>query len=323
MGSFNPNIRSMTPVFDQIYQATAAANHASLYTVTDFSGKGICSHVGENFTAQDITDFYIQFTVDGATPVVLDTGAITSGHAVWNFSLILGSNSPKSINLLLLLEFDTSLKIEVANDNAATKNIVGGCAYHSFSEEYQRTLHAAGSQIPDAHDGNRPDAMPIDVMLVWYQSKDGSISNRMVVTLNKMPLIDEDAISGVIQKTQFETTLNSPLFSKVTDARDVQMDIGIKGYSYQADFVNGVLNPASLVLLDREIRKEDFMDRFTLNELEAVELKAETVPRLRAVMSKISYMDKINLDAGKLGQLLDYLVAQSIIDTSRKTEILA
>lgn len=243
MGVFNPNIRSMTPIFDAVYQAGAAANHSVLYTVTDFSGKGICSNVGIYLAKDAGTGHYIQLTVDGAAPGIMDVNAVQSTNVVLMAASV--GVAGFVITIPLVLEFDTSIKFEMGNDESSTYNLTGVLVYHSFSEEYQRTLHPAGSQIPDAHGGNRPDVMTIDVMLVWYKSKDGSISNRMIVTQNKMPLIDENAITGIIQKTQFETTLNGPLWTKVTDNRNVQIDLIFKDKIYQANFVNGILDAGS------------------------------------------------------------------------------
>ena len=72
------------------------------------------------------------------------------------------------------------------------------------------------------------------------------------------------------------------------------------------------------------ISKVDFLDRFTFAELEDLETKAETTPRLRVVTRYLDAADKtVDLESPRLDNMLDILVQQNVITQPRKAEILA
>lgn len=119
--------RSMEYKSDDLHQVSATANHGTLYTVTDYSGKGILFNVGEYVNVAGGYQYcYIKVTVDG-TATILDVD-VTSNLC----ALIYANVDQKGALIPLGLEFNASLKVEIANDAGSAYNIAGQTHYGVF-----------------------------------------------------------------------------------------------------------------------------------------------------------------------------------------------
>lgn len=154
------NLSSMTYAQSGRRETTAAANHATLYSVADYSsGGGILSHIGYRHENDVQLKGYIKITLDGNATVwdVADVSTLTG--------LLFAPRYNTIVNLVLSLEFTSSCLYEIGNDDSVTADIVGHAHYGITSKEIGRAIIPANTLIP-----GRDYTYPHDTLSIFYTS---------------------------------------------------------------------------------------------------------------------------------------------------------
>jgi len=108
-------------VVDIKKQLAADANRATWYVVTDYTGSGRLMSVG---TYHETVAYHIalRITIDGNATEWYSVAAWQEHFPYRVFDVY-------TLHIPLSLEFDTSLKVEIANNEGAAKNIYGTVMY--------------------------------------------------------------------------------------------------------------------------------------------------------------------------------------------------
>lgn len=168
-GSPSP-VRSMAPEEDGLMQSAAAANHATFYTATDYTGKGILVSLGL-FHELNIAYLYPRVTSDGNS-MIWDVDGISEA-LMRCYSVLYNASNLWYSAIPFHLEFKSSLKVEIANDYGSASSIGVQVFYSIMSKEFNREIINAGQPLPD-----RGYTYPFDVMVVWFTGEYG-VSNKI------------------------------------------------------------------------------------------------------------------------------------------------
>ena len=249
MGTFNSPMQSMTPVYDDAWEA-ALADQAAATIVNYSSGAGRLSYLVW-FHEDSEKEVEIGINIDGGGEVKADLDA-TNTNIPLGFQ---GSAGGTSAFASLNLEFTSSCVLKIYNDDgAAAKNTGGGVFYGILSHEVERLIIPAGDPLPD-----RNYTEPADVLCIMIQGGDGRLASRLVYPINQKI----DTQNQEVQDSEFLTAINGPTRQYVKNAFTGTEKLIIDGVYYDLTVSNGVIELASIPNL---ITKEAFLDRFTSDE---------------------------------------------------------
>lgn len=188
----NTAFRSMKVEIDKMSQASAAADHATLYTVADYSGAGILTLIGQRVATGGGICAYIEATLDNGTAETSEfqtTGTHTTIARV-----------PEGVVLNFNAEFSSALKVRIANNHATNAyNIHGLVTYQHLSEEIRREIIEANQPLP-----NRDYTYPFDVLVVYYATGGSSIK-----FLSSAQLITSFDSQGKLQGKMIQPVYNT------------------------------------------------------------------------------------------------------------------
>lgn len=238
---------STPAVVDVLDQASAAANHTTLYTVATYSGEGVLCAVGE-LNATSVSACYLSITID-STEEIYDA-TLTSG-IFWN-----GTGSNSLIIPFGGIKFNTSLLVKIANDDGSTANIQGACVYGTSSVEYYRQIIPAGEIIPAGTNYQKlygvsyriDEIYDTDVMVITYLTQHGksagNLSTRVIFPREDRVKISIDPItgkvSGKLQKTVFNMSPHMPFWKYEDSNEDCEQIIEVNDTKYRINVLNGI-----------------------------------------------------------------------------------
>ena len=310
MGVFNSGLQSMTPVYDEGYQASLTA--AASVTVIDYSGSGrLMTITWYHATVQD--DVEIGITVDGGSE---DKADLDGTNALVSLGYM-ESNAATAGKVALSLEFTTSLVVKIYNGNAAAKNTGGTGYYGILSHEIDRIIIPAGDPIP-----HRNYTSDKDVMCIMIKGS-GRIGSRLIYPVEETINLK----SLEVQESQFITDLNKPVRKFVKKPITGTKQIIIDGTYYDITVNNGVIELTSAPYL---ITRDAFIDRFTPDEITNIINASHEHPNgairkgLQDFVFQIQSRQKINLRWVALQTKVNQLHSVAgLIASHRPAQILA
>ncbi|HUU39754.1 MAG TPA: hypothetical protein VMW42_02310 [Desulfatiglandales bacterium] len=231
-GLGNP-IRSSSWEEDGLSQAAAAANRATLYTLTDYSGKGILIGLGY-YNAISHSKGYIVITSDG------NAHAWDADSVDLKCAEMFQGISAKYIRLQKFIEFKTSLMIQIANDEPTAQDIVGGSHYSIFSKEIRREIIPAGGALP-----GRDYTYDFDVMLVWFQGSYGISNKVQFLPASQMNIShDQEGYAvGQLKQFRYNTEIGAPERYILEDLKEDREEIvELDGQVYKIPLIQGAFD---------------------------------------------------------------------------------
>jgi len=300
MGQFNSPMQSMTPIYDDAYQA-ALGNGVAITVVNYSSGAGRLFYMSWGGANSD-WEKNPGVNVDGGGEDVadLDGAAADLIDSPINFSL----------------EFTSSLVLKLYNDQGGASNTGAVAFYGILSDELERFIVPAGASLPD-----RDYTEPTDVLCIMIDSGKSNPASRLVYPINQK--IDTQAEET--QDSEFLTDINGPTRQYMKNTFTGIEQIIIDGVYYDLTVNNGVIELASIPNL---ITKEAFLDRFTSGEQEEIIFQsrehatAAVRKGLQDLIFQIQTRNKINLRWSRLITKVNQLETFGLIDPGRAGEIL-
>lgn len=243
--------RSMKVEQDAVYQTSAPAAHATLYTVTDCTGAGILSVVAE-YNSGGAANNYVTIAIDGGTTEVMNANAET------NLTTLISLGVVNSGWWHFAAEFNASLLVKMANNHGATAyNLTGLCLYQHLSNEVKREIIPAGEPLP-----NRDYTYPFDVLVVHYATGGTSIkflSSEQVKTWTDpdgtvrgqlvKPAYNLEAL-GIAGET-YDPAVPKIVAAPVHETKEVEVELSdLEGYPgrhvFRVPIVDGMLDNKNL-----------------------------------------------------------------------------
>lgn len=237
--TINPLVRSMKWEEDAIKQVAAAAARDTYYTLTDYTGKGILTQLGLYVPiAAYLSLMGAKITSDGNLHTFGDYSAINEIYYCY-----MRGFEYSMLGFSMHLEFTTSLKIEIANGNASTRDLSGVSSYSILSAEIEREILSANSKLPD-----RDYVYNQDVMCVHIT---GNASKLVFKSSPQVSLtIDSNGnVSGQLMKQEFgnpgvrgeDYTDGDSRMIWIPDYSDTTAVIDVDGLQYKVPLVKGKL----------------------------------------------------------------------------------
>jgi len=310
MGTFNSPMQSMTWEEDGVYQAAAAASHATEYTCTDYTGSGKLLSMGWYQDGETAWDCYNTITIDGNAHT-WDGNVV---NLLCGLAFCNSQTGGKSITVPLGLEFQTSLLVKFANDAAGAHILAGQTMYGILSEEYHREIILAGQPLP-----NRDYVYPFDVMLVHFCEKvvggqpEGHRSNKIQFPQAEVVDIGE----GKVFALGFNTTVKAQRYDRTLAPFNGTKQITLEDEVFDLPVVNGIIQANKIPFM---IGNRDFWNRFTNAEQET--LVGHANAKVQSLLFDIRLRAKINLRWPKLVAALNAMESAGILSAGRAAQIL-